>query len=122
MSSRKVFCGTPDALCSGSIVTANAAWDWRRRSGGKDVSPKSAKLHHSHQEAFKCHCRYLIGQGYKRVGSREFESPSGPVLVLDKQSHFGMEWRKGKEGDKSGSRFVPMRVRGGIAEATFPQS
>ena len=114
MSSRKVFCGVPDPHCTGGVVTANGLWDWRRRSGGNNAAPKSAKLHHSHEEAFKCMCKHLRSEGYEQVGTREFAKPDGPVLVLDKRTRFGMEWRKGKEGDKSSSRFTPMRGRGAI--------
>jgi len=112
--SRKVFCGTPEPSCNGSVMTGNALWDWRRRSGGKDVSPKSVRIHHSHEEAFRCHCRWLASIGYKKVGEREFETPEGRILVLGRKTKFGMEWRKGKEGDKTGSRFVPLQGRGGI--------
>ncbi len=112
MSSRKVYCGVPVDQCNGQQVTLNALW---QPDGVKNK--KSGKLHSSHEEAFSCHCRHLVSIGYKRVGQREFESPHGPILVLDKKSHFGSEFRKGKEGDKSSSRFTPMRGRGAIVES-----
>lgn len=111
MSSRKVYCGVPIDDCNGQQVTLNAAWT---PDGIKNK--KSGKLHSSHEQAFQCHCAHLVKQGYKRVGGREFETPTGSVLVLDKKSRFGSEFRKGKAGDKSSSRFTPMRGRGAIVE------
>jgi len=117
MSSRAIFCGTPIDECTGSTVTLNAMW---RPDGAKNN--KSGKLHHDRAQAFKCYCRYLVSQGYTRLGSREFQSPQGPVLVLDKLSRFGGEFRKGKMGDKSkaGSRFVPIKGRGMMVEKVTP--
>lgn len=97
--------------CKGSMVTLNAAWN----PDGKK-NHKSGKVHASHEQAFKCYCAFLQGKGYERVGSREFTLNGGPVLVIDKASKFGSLFRKGKEGDKSGSRFTPMRGRGAIVE------
>lgn len=111
MSSRHVYCGVPIDECKGSLVTLNAAWtpDGRKNH-------KSGKLHASHEQAFQCYCAHLQRQGYERVGSREFTLNGGSVLVIDKASRFGSVFRKGKEGDKSGSRFTPMRGRGAIVE------
>jgi hypothetical protein len=111
MSSRHVFCGVPIDDCKGSNVTLNAAWN----PDGKK-NHKNGKLHSSHEEAFKCYCAHLQHQGYQRLSSREFSLNGGPVLVIDKASKFGSVFRKGKEGDKSGSRFTPMRGRGAIVE------
>src|SRR3990167_8649639 len=113
MSSRAIYCGTPIAECTGSLVTLNGMW----RPDGK-YNNKSGKLHHDRTQAFQCYCRHLVGQGYKRLGRREFEGPTGAVLVLDKMSRFGGEFRKGKMGDKSkaDSRFTPIRGRGAIVE------
>lgn len=108
---RKVYCGTPIDTCNGSMVTLNAAWT---PDGNKNK--KSGKVHASHEEAFRCYCRHLISIGYERVGKREFALNGGPVLVIDKPSRFGAEFRKGKEGDKSSSRFTPMRGRGAVVE------
>ena len=108
---RKVYCGTPIDSCNGSLVTLNAAW---RPDGMKNN--KSGKLHSSHEEAFKCYCKHLQAQGYVRLGSREFSLNGGAVLLLDKKSRFGAEFRKGKTGDKSNSRFTPMSGRGTITE------
>jgi hypothetical protein len=52
----------------------------------------------------------------QRLSRREFTLNGGPVLVVDKASKFGAEFRKGKEGDKSGSRFTPRNGRGAIVE------
>ena len=111
MSSRKVYCGVPIDQCNGQQVTLNAAW---QPDGVKNK--KSGKLHASHEQAFQCYCKYLVSIGYERVGQREFSLNGGPVLVLDKKSLFGAEFRKGKEGDKTSSRFTPMRGRGAIVE------
>ena len=108
---RKVYCGTPIDTCNGDRMTLNAAWT---PDGNKNK--KSGKLHSSHQEAFKCYCRHLQAQGYERVGKREFSMNGGPVLVLDKPARFGAEFRKGKEGDKTSSRFVPRNGRGAVVE------
>lgn len=109
---RKVYCGVPIDTCNGGLMTLNAAW---APDGSKNK--KSGKLHSSHEEAFKCYCKHLASLGYVRVGNREFTLNDGPVLVLDKPSKFGAEFRKGKEGDKSSSRFTPMVGRGGIVES-----
>ena|SRR3990167_5866204 len=108
---RYIYCGVPIDECNGSTVTVNAAWN----PDGKK-NHKSGKLHASREQAFKCYCQHLKRQGYERVGGREFAAPDGPVLVIDKKSRFGAEFRKGKSGDKSSSRFNPMRGRGGIVE------
>ena len=110
---RKVFCGTPMDTCTGQMMTLNAAWN---PDGSKNK--KNGKLHSSHEEAFKCYCKHLQAQGYQRIGSRDFCRGDGPVLFLDRPSRFGAEFRKGKEGDKTKSRFTPRHGRGAIAEKT----
>lgn len=103
----KSYCGVHHERCSGSLVTVNAGWS------GAGSGKGSARIHQSSEEAFRCYARELERQGYKRVGAREFESPRGPVLVLDKKSRFGLAMRTGKEG-KSGSRLTPRRGKGGV--------
>lgn len=111
MSTRHVYCGVPWDECKGQIFTLNAAWN----PDGKK-NHKSGKLHSSHEEAFNCYCTHLQQQGYERIGRREFTLNGGPILVIDKASRFGEAFRKGKEGDKSGSRFTPIVGRGAIVE------
>ena len=90
----------------------NALW---QPDGAKNK--KNGRVHSSHEQAFQCYCAHLVASGYKRIGHREFEQPdSDAILVLRKKSRFGTEMRKGKSGDKSNSRFTPMRGRGAITE------
>lgn len=99
----RYLCGTPKEQCSAGLVGANNGL-----SG-------NIKAHSTREEAFRCHVRHLLKQGYTRVGSREFASPNnGPVLVLAKKSHFGGVLRTGKkgEGQHKGGRYMP--ERGGI--------
>ena len=110
----KVCCGTPAANCTGGVVTMNSGW----RGFGLD---KSAKVHNSNEEAFNCYSHYLQSIGYMRVGSREFETPSGTILVLTKKSHFGSILRRGKSSDgaKTKNRFVPPKMKGASGGAIF---
>lgn len=108
---QRVYCGVPIAVCSGSYVTLNAAWN----PDGM-ANKKSGKLHTDHQSAFRCYCRYLISQGYVRVGQKEFQKDDGPVLILDRQSKFGAVFRLGKASEKTKSRFTPKNGRGATAE------
>ena len=103
----KVCCGTPNHSCTGGTVAMNSGW-----SGlGSD---KSAKVHSTSTEAFNCYSSYLQTVGYTRIGSREFETPTGSILVLNKKSHFGAVLRSGKtsEGGKAKNRFVPPKMKG----------
>ena len=92
----KYLCGVPDGNCVGSNCQAS--------SGLK----KSHKMHGSPQEAHKCYAKYLISQGYKQVGPREFCKGDGPIVFLTKKSRFGSRCRPGK-----GSRYMPERFVGG---------
>jgi hypothetical protein len=67
------------------------------------------KCHATPQDAFECHRAWLLRQGYKQVGGREFESPyTGCIAVLTKKSRFGAVLRGGKEG-----RHMPGHFLGG---------
>lgn len=101
----KVFCGTPKSFCSGAHTIMNAGFN----------NDKAAKLHDDHEQAFACYSRYLVAeQQHKRVGSREFETPSGSILVLTKKSKFGAKMRMGKNQNKEGKRFMPQQHNGAI--------
>lgn len=79
-------CGVPKDFCQGSI---------------KNVSfGEGIKVHGSSKQAFQCHKAYLLLQGYKQIGSREFQQPGEPILVLSKESHFGVRLRSGKEDNR----------------------
>jgi len=80
---RRYLCGVPREHCRGALVTA----------------PHKAgmKVHGSSTEAFNCMTKYLLKQGYTRVGGREFRPPNGgPIRVLTKKSRFGGALRRGK--------------------------
>jgi hypothetical protein len=66
------------------------------------------KSHATPEEAFACHRAWLLRQGYKQVGGREFESPDGTIVVLTKRRRFGAVLRSGKEG-----RHMPQLFLGG---------
>lgn len=92
----KYSCGVLSEFCTGGLTQVS--------SGLK----KSGKTHSSPQEAFKCYARWLIRQGYKQVGPREFCNGDGPILVLTKKSRFGSRLRGGK-----GDRQIPSVTPGG---------
>jgi hypothetical protein len=94
------LCGTPPAECYGSYTDTSAR-------ASEAAKQKMRKMHSTREEAFKCHCRYLLRTGHKRVGPREFETPHGSVLVLTKKSHFGGELKRGKSEGGKGTRFMP---------------
>jgi hypothetical protein len=95
--SHKYMCGVPVDKCSGSFTSAS--------NGLK----KSSKMHSSPQEAHKCYGRYLLGQGYTKIGPREYAAPNnGPIVFLTKKSRFGARCRGGK-----GERFMPSNMVGG---------
>ncbi len=85
-----VLCGVPTEFCVGSKYTTD-----------QRLPPKA---HGSHDEAFRCCRRYLVGQGWTPIGPRELSSPDGgPVRVLTKKTRFGERLRLGKLGE----RFMP---------------
>jgi len=93
---RRYTCGVPKEQCSGSLdLTINI--------------PSLSKVHSSPKEAFACHARWLTRQGYKQIGSREFDLGDGsPVRVLTKKSRFGGVLRGGKRGQIAKTkRLVP---------------
>jgi hypothetical protein len=99
--SYRIVCGVPKVDCCGSLKTMNALWPDKRW-----------KLHNSHEEAFDCHARFLTKNGYKRVGQREFESPDGSILLLNKRGSFGAKVRAGKSDGKGSDRFMPKHHSG----------
>ncbi len=93
----KYLCGVPAAECFGSNTSASSGLH------------KGCKMHMSPQDAHKCYGRYLISQGYKQVGNREYAKEDGPIVVLCKKSRFGHRCRGGK-----GERQMPSgRMVGG---------
>lgn len=102
---KRSVCGVPELSCNGGLVTMNAGWP-----------NKSAKVHNTPNEAFRCHCKWLRALGFKQIGSREFEDPhSGAVRVLTKPSRFGGVLRMGKgEGKQTAARCVPLRGGGAV--------
>lgn len=102
---RKYLCGVPRQHCCGSFSVLNAAM------------PQGTKVHNSTIDAFKCMATYLISQGYKQVGSREFKRGDEPRLVLTRKSKYGASLRMGKNQDGTGKRVMP-RGRKGSARGT----
>lgn len=87
------MCGTPNECCTGSTIQVN-----------QGLRTKVNKAHPSPEQAFKCHKKWLISQGFVEVGQRELLAPDGSgVRVLSKKSHFGAELRDGK----ASSRYQP---------------
>jgi len=87
-------CGVPGVECGGSLMSVGKA---------------GCKTHAQPQEAFACYCRWLLKQGYERIGKREFVRADDAILVLRKSSHFGRPLRLGKtgEGAAKSNRMVP---------------
>jgi hypothetical protein len=85
MAYKGVICGVPDEFCSGGkLITTQVL-------GHK-------KYHSDRNQAFKCMVKFLLDQGYKQIGNREFINPeNGYVRVLTKKSRFGGALRSGKE-------------------------
>lgn len=88
---RRHLCGVPQERCSGAVTMVNSDL-----VTGKD---KTMRTHSTRKEARRCTERYLEGQGYVRVGPREWKSPDGPILVLRKATHYGASLRSGKAGE-----------------------
>jgi hypothetical protein len=76
------------------------------------VNKRGVKVHATPQEAFACHARYLISQGYTRLGQREFHKEGEPIRVLTKKSRFGGILRGGKKGDSGTGKRLTYRKRG----------
>jgi hypothetical protein len=94
---KRRLCGVPSNECCGSAG---------KLSPGLSVGLKS---HADPEEAFDCYRAWLLRQGYRQVGGREFEAPDGgPILVLTRKRRFGALLRGGKEG-----RFMPGQFVGG---------
>lgn len=88
------LCQTPQDQCGGSHRAMN--------HGLENIKKRA---HGSPSEAFRCHRRYLLAQGFTQVGGRDFSPPGneGPVLVLTKKSRYGGKLRPGKTGQGEGS-------------------
>lgn len=95
----KVYiCGVPEASCSGALKSVSHGLGLHK------------KVHVSPEQAFNCNARYLIKQGYTRIGRKEFFPPDGgPIIILTRSSKFGMPLRVGKEH----TRHMPNRRTGG---------
>lgn len=78
---RRSLCGVPSRECGGAELLLNKRY---------------MKVHATPPEAFKCHVKWLISQGYKQVGTREFCKDNGSVLILTKKCRFGGTLRLGK--------------------------
>ena len=104
---RMYLCGCPQADCKASSVGS---------SSGVSRGAKNIKAHASREDAYRCFVRYLESTGHIRLSPREFETPQGTILLLNKRTHFGAELRGGKSEAANGkpSRFMP-RTRGGGA-------
>lgn len=85
MTGRRYLCGVPKEECCGALTAL--------------PHNSSMKTHGSSVQAFKCHAKWLLRQGYTQVGNREFAPPDGgPIRVLTKKSRFGGMLRPGKRG------------------------
>lgn len=94
---RRHICGTPSHACTGSLCC---------------VDKESVGTHSTADEAFECHRRYLISQGFRPIGKRELVDPAdGYVRVLTKKIRFGASVRRGKgpeNGSAVGNRLADM--------------
>ena len=88
-------CGVPKGFCTGGVM--------------KTSFDMGFKGHGTSQQAFDCHRKYLLTQGYQQIGSRTFRKAGEPIMVLAKKSHFGARLRRGKES----TRHMPARRTGG---------
>ena len=94
------MCGTSKEDCTGSICSVNHGLN-----NGKVMA------HGSRDQAFNCHKKALLKQGYVQIDSRAFRAPDDrPTVVLTKKAHFGSMLRNGKEG----TRNQPMGHRNGV--------
>ena len=103
---RTFTCGVPRNECNGAEVQLT-----------NSLKSTGIKVHGTSEQAFNCHVRYLLKQGYKRLGTREFtKDDDSPILILNKKSHFGGVFRQGKKEKttNSGRRVMPKEFNGGI--------
>lgn len=75
-------------------------------NGTPNKNPNMRKVHMTRKEARDCYIKYLVSKlGYTRLGTSQFKPPDGgPVLLLSKQSHYGLRMKP--EGDKGKGRYV----------------
>lgn len=87
----RYLCGTPGEKCTGPLAKLS-----------NSLKAKGYHDHGSPSEAFNCHRRYLISEGYELTGSRELRAPDGSgIRVLTKKIRFGAKMRPGKEGQRN---------------------
>jgi hypothetical protein len=92
---KRRLCGVPFEECQGEAVKLSPGLS------------SGLKCHATPEDAFECHRVWLLRQGYKQVGGREFESPhNGRIVVLTKKRRFGAILRGGKEGRHMLSHFL----------------
>lgn len=99
---QRFYCGVPTKQCQGSTIIQN-----------RGLTGKIARGHVTNEEAFECYRRWLISQGYERIGPREYALPGEPILILTKRTKFGTRMRLGKSQEGKGSRYMP-RSGGGL--------
>ena|SRR5262249_12411861 len=96
MRGKRRLCGVPPQECCGIV-------------GGLSPGLAGLKSHATPEDAFQCHRAWLLRQGYRQIGGREFVSPTdGRIIVLTRRRRFGAVLRGGKE-----SRFMPGSFLGG---------
>src|SRR5262245_13009112 len=92
---KRRLCGVPPQECSGAAVRHSP------------TLPAGIRSYATPEEAFACYRAWLRRQGYRQVGSREFESPQdGRIIVLTKRRRFGAVLRGGKEERHMPALFV----------------
>ena len=99
-----VLCGVPKSECLGGTAQLSKSLE------------RDAKIHSSHEEAFKCYEKYLLRQGFIKIGNREYKDPmGGPIRILTKKCRFGGVLRSGKsESTARGQRGMPKKYTSGI--------
>lgn len=85
-------CPVPADKCSGGNCPAD------------DVRDKTAKVHPDPASVRACERRYLLSQGYKQLGAREFLTPQGTILILARKP--GMRAKPGKRQVGSSSNRI----------------
>jgi len=93
------LCSAPEGFCN-----------------GKKTVDEGGRTHSSAEECLACSVRALQKQGYKRIGSRQFEhmtDPTKPVLTLDKHA---LRAKPGKQENAHYSKSSKMRNRSLTAE------